>query len=73
MILFNQIEIADKPFLHPRELNMQIFLVSYVANDRRVIVGNRSRRKFTKILSIVIADIGDIREPGLILVHHKLN
>ena len=52
---------------------MQILAVSYVADDRRVIVGNRSKRKFTKILSMVIADIGDIREPGLILVHHKLN
>ena len=52
---------------------MQILAVSYVADDRRVIVGNRSKRKFTKILSMVIADIGDIREPGLILVHRKLN
>ena len=39
---------------------------SYVADGRRVIVGNHSRRKFTKDFTheqsptIVVADVGDI-------------
>ena len=47
---------------------------SYVADDRRVIVSNHSRRKFTKdftheqsptiVVEIVVADVGDTREPG---------
>ena len=43
---------------------------SHVSDDRRAIVGNHSRRKFTKdftheqSLTTDIADVGDLREPG---------
>ena len=53
--------------IEPAAMDLKGCWFLYVADDRRVIVSNHSRRKFTKdftheqSLTIVVADVGDMR------------